>query len=68
MVVNEELNIKLNGGFKMTKYQCFESNCNGIYTESELLQMWNNQIDKSNFENFDCWIEEMLEMMILRIV
>ena len=27
-----------------------------------------NRIDKSNFESFDCWIEEMLEMMILRIV
>ena len=52
----------------MIKYQCYESDCQEIYTESELRQMWNNEIDKSNFESFECWLEEMLEMMILRIV
>ena len=52
----------------MIKYQCYEPDCEGIYTESELRQMWDNEIDKSNFESFECWIGEMLECMILRIV
>ena len=53
---------------KSVKYQCHESDYEGIYTESELRQMWDNEIDKSNFESFECWLEEMLEIMILRIM
>ena len=36
------------GCFTMSeiKYQCHESDYEGIYTESELLQMWDNEIDK----------------------
>lgn len=50
------------------RYQCFEPDCEGIYTESDLHDMWDNEIDKSNFEDFDCWLEEMLDCMVLRIV
>ena len=50
------------------KYQCFEPDCDGIYTESDLHDMWDNEIDKSNFENFDSWLEEMLDCMVLRVL
>ena len=52
----------------MIKYQCYEPNCEGIYTESELRQMWNNEIDKSNFESFECWLKEMLNKGILNVI
>ena len=49
----------------MKKYQCYEENCAGIYTESELQELFDKTIDKGNFENFDCWLEEMTSYMIL---
>ena len=52
----------------MIKYQCYESDCEGIYTESELRQMWDNETDKSNFESFGCWFEEMLNKGILNVI
>lgn len=49
----------------MKKYQCYEENCSGIYTESELQELYDKTIDKGNFENFDCWLEEMTSYLIL---
>ena len=49
----------------MIKYQCHETDCEGIYTESELKQLYYNTIDKSNFADFDCWLDEMIDCEIL---
>ena len=49
----------------MKKYQCFETDCEGIYTESELQELFDKTIDKGNFESFDSWFEEMTSYMIL---
>ena len=52
----------------MIKYQCYEPSCEGIYTLEELKDMWDKEIDTSNFEDFESWVEEMLECMVLRII
>ena len=49
----------------MKKYQCYEENCEGIYTESDLQELYDKTIDKGNFENFESWLEEMQSYMIL---
>ena len=49
----------------MKKYQCYEPDFEGIYTELELQELYDKTIDKGNFENFDCWLEEMQSYMIL---
>lgn len=52
----------------MVKYQCFEPDCEGIYTESELKQLYYSTIDKSNFADFDSWLDEMIDNGILNII
>lgn len=47
------------------KWQCYEEGCEGIYTLTELQKMWDSQIDKSNFADFDSWLEEMEQYQIL---
>lgn len=49
------------------KYQCHESDCQGIYTESELKQLYYITIDKSNFADYDSWLDEMIDKGILNI-
>lgn len=52
----------------MIKYQCYEPDCEGLYTQSDLLDLWENEIDKTNFDSFDSWIDEMLKLEILNII
>ena len=47
------------------KWQCYEEGCEGVYTLTELQKMWDSQIDKSNFTDFDSWLEEMEQYQIL---
>lgn len=47
------------------KYICYESECGGIYTLEQLKEMWETQIDRSNFTDFETWIEEMKQHQIL---
>lgn len=49
----------------MIKYQCCEPDCEGMYTQSDLLELWENEIDKTNFDSFKCWLADMLKMGIL---
>ena len=46
------------------KWQCYEEGCEGVYTLAELHEMWESQIDKSNFADFDSWLEEMEQYQI----
>ena len=47
------------------KFICYEAECEGIYTLGQLKEMWETQIDKSNFSDFDAWLEEMKQHQIL---
>lgn len=49
----------------MKKYYCYEEGVQGVYTIEDLKNMWENEIDKSNFEDYESWLDEMLQYQIL---
>jgi len=52
----------------MAKYACFENNSEETYNEDELRKIWDTEIDQSNFSDYDSWVEEMVNLLILSLV
>lgn len=49
----------------MQKWQCYEPDYEGTYTIEDLQNMWEREIDQSNFSDFDSWLAEMEKHQIL---
>lgn len=47
------------------KYFYYEEGYPKIYTEDQLSYLWYNEIDQSNFSDYDSWKEEAIKMQIL---
>ena len=47
------------------KWQCYEEGSEGVYTREDLRRMWETEIDKSNFADFESWLGENEKMQIL---
>lgn len=47
------------------RWKCYEEGFEGIYTIEDLQIMWKTEIDKTNFADFESWIEENEKMQIL---
>ena len=46
-------------------WKCYEEGSEGTYTKEDLRRMWNTEIDKSNFVDFESWLAEMEKLQIL---
>lgn len=49
----------------MKKYAYYENGKTEVFTESDLHTMWDNEIDQSNFYDYETWLAEMIHMQLL---
>ncbi len=49
----------------MKKYICYETDFNFIKTESELIELYDEIIDKSEYQTYDIWFMDMIRSGLL---
>ena len=42
-----------------------EPNIERVFTDAELMQLYVDEIDKTEYQDFDVWMHDMLKMQIL---
>lgn len=45
----------------MTLYVSYEQGIEGTFTENEMIQLYNCEVDKDEYQEFDSWIYDMLK-------
>lgn len=48
-------------------YKYYEEGYPQTFTACQILHMWDNEIDQTNFHNFACWLDEMIDMQIFLV-
>lgn len=47
------------------RYICYENDSREVYTVEELKQVYEKEVDKNEYADFDCWFDDMIKMQIL---
>ena len=55
----------IGGGEMIYKSYDIEPNIERVFTDAELMQLYVDEIDKTEYQDFDVWMHDMLKMQIL---
>ena len=50
---------------KEQRYVCYENESRETYTMEELKEVYEVEVDKTEYQDFDCWFTDMVKMQIL---
>lgn len=50
---------------KEERYICYENESREVYRMEELKQVYEKEVNKTEYQDFDCWFSDMIKMQIL---